>query len=84
MSTGSHYNPLQKNHGSPSSNERHVGDLGNIESDSDGVATFEFTDRIINLNGPFSIVGRAVVVHGVGVHSHFKALTNRLRLVSPL
>ncbi|KLO15966.1 copper zinc superoxide dismutase [Schizopora paradoxa] len=64
MSTGSHYNPLQKNHGAPSSNERHVGDLGNIESDSDGVAKFEFTDRVINLNGPFSIIGRAVVVHG--------------------
>jgi len=62
-STGSHYNPLQKNHGSPSSNDRHVGDLGNIESDSEGVATFNFTDRVINLSGPFSIIGRAVVVH---------------------
>jgi len=63
ISTGSHYNPLQKNHGSPSSNDRHVGDLGNIESDANGLANFELSDRIITLNGPFSIIGRAVVVH---------------------
>jgi Cu-Zn family superoxide dismutase len=53
----------QKHHGGRNDTERHVGDLGNIEADSSGVATFNFTDRLISLGGPHSIVGRALVVH---------------------
>ncbi|KAG1822774.1 superoxide dismutase, partial [Suillus subaureus] len=63
MSTGSHFNPYDKTHGAPSDSVRHVGDLGNIESDEYGTATISFKDRFISLNGPTSIVGRAVVVH---------------------
>ncbi|KAJ8586277.1 hypothetical protein M405DRAFT_364864 [Rhizopogon salebrosus TDB-379] len=63
LSTGSHFNPYDKTHGAPSDSVRHVGDLGNIESDEYGTATISFTDSLISLNGPLSILGRAVVVH---------------------
>ncbi|KAJ7761533.1 superoxide dismutase [Mycena maculata] len=62
-SAGPHFNPFGKNHGSPSDSERHVGDLGNIQSDSTGSASFTFEDPLISLNGPLSIIGRAVVLH---------------------
>ncbi|KAF8271951.1 superoxide dismutase [Lactarius quietus] len=63
ISTGSHFNPLGKSHGAPTASERHVGDLGNIHSDDTGTARFTLTDNLISLNGPRSILGRAVVVH---------------------
>lgn len=63
LSTGSHFNPYDKPHGAPSDSVRHVGDLGNIESDEYGTATVALKDSFISLNGPLSIVGRAVVVH---------------------
>ncbi|KAJ7644188.1 superoxide dismutase [Roridomyces roridus] len=63
LSAGPHFNPFAKNHGAPSDAERHVGDLGNIQTDGDGKATFSFEDSTISLNGPLSIVGRAVVLH---------------------
>lgn len=63
LSTGSHFNPYDKTHGAPSDSVRHVGDLGNIESDEYGTATVALKDSFISLNGPLSIVGRAVVVH---------------------
>ncbi|GAA0165207.1 oxidoreductase [Lithospermum erythrorhizon] len=62
-STGPHYNPLKKNHGSPSDEERHAGDLGNIIAGSDGVAEISIKDTQIPLSGQHSILGRAVVVH---------------------
>ncbi|EIW59681.1 uncharacterized protein TRAVEDRAFT_46982 [Trametes versicolor FP-101664 SS1] len=63
LSAGPHFNPFSRTHGAPTDKNRHAGDLGNIESDSKGVATFSFEDTFISLNGPLSIVGRAVVVH---------------------
>ncbi len=57
MSTGSHFNPTGKNHGSPISEERHIGDLGNIDTDEKGTANFVFDDAKISLNGAFSILG---------------------------
>ena len=65
LSAGAHFNPFSKTHGAPSDTNRHVGDLGNIQSNSSGVASFSFTDKVITLNGPFSIIGRSVVVHAV-------------------
>uniref|UniRef100_C3ZM91 Superoxide dismutase [Cu-Zn] n=1 Tax=Branchiostoma floridae TaxID=7739 RepID=C3ZM91_BRAFL len=62
-SAGSHFNPAKKNHGGPQDAERHVGDLGNVEVGDDGVATINITDSQLQLTGPNSIVGRAVVVH---------------------
>jgi superoxide dismutase, Cu-Zn family len=57
LSSGSHYNPFNKNHGAPSDTDRHVGDLGNIASDKNGVANINFSDELISLNGAQSIIG---------------------------
>ncbi|KAL4198500.1 hypothetical protein AMTRI_Chr03g140510 [Amborella trichopoda] len=63
MSTGPHYNPWKKDHGAPTDEERHAGDLGNIYAGHDGVAEVSLKNSQIPLSGPNSIVGRAVVVH---------------------
>jgi superoxide dismutase, Cu-Zn family len=60
---GPHYNPKDSTHGGPSSAKRHVGDLGNLTADDNGVANICFTDKIISLYGDQSVVGRSVVVH---------------------
>ncbi|KAH7977394.1 hypothetical protein HPB49_001213 [Dermacentor silvarum] len=68
-SAGSHYNPFGKNHGAPFDEDRHVGDLGNIEADEGGSAVFALTDHQLELNGELSIIGRSIVTHpggGVG------------------
>lgn len=40
---------------------RHVGDLGNVTAE-DNVAKINITDKIITLTGPYSIIGRTMVV----------------------
>ncbi|RWS11149.1 protein RFT1-like protein [Dinothrombium tinctorium] len=62
-SAGAHFNPYGKEHGAPEDENRHVGDLGNVVADSNGVAKVEITDKHISLQGSLSIVGRSVVVH---------------------
>ena len=62
-SAGGHYNPLEVDHGRPSDRIRHIGDLGNITADNNGRAVIDKTDTVIRLNGIYSIIGRAVVVH---------------------
>jgi Cu-Zn family superoxide dismutase len=49
--------PFEMRHGGPKDFERHVGDLGNIRSDADGVAKIDFSDSGISLLGPFSVIG---------------------------
>mmetsp|Transcript_45539 Transcript_45539/g.72833 ORF Transcript_45539/g.72833 Transcript_45539/m.72833 type:complete len:193 (+) Transcript_45539:456-1034(+) len=58
-----HFNPFKRNHGGPTDAERHVGDLGNIVANSNGVATVELMDELVQLNGANSIIGRSIVVH---------------------
>ncbi|XP_034950180.1 superoxide dismutase [Cu-Zn]-like isoform X2 [Chelonus insularis] len=62
-STGAHFNPSKQPHGGPNDAVRHIGDLGNIEANAQGVATINITDKVISLTGPDSILGRSVVVH---------------------
>lgn len=63
-SAGGHYNPTDNDHGSPDAENRHVGDMGNLEADEEGNATINYVDSMIELNGPNSIMGRGVVIHG--------------------
>ncbi|KAF9046611.1 superoxide dismutase [Panaeolus papilionaceus] len=63
-SAGPHFNPFNQTHGAPTDTVRHVGDLGNIQSDASGNAFFDFYDDVISLkNFTTSIIGRALVVH---------------------
>jgi len=62
-SAGAHFNPFGKTHGAPADEERHGGDLGNVTAGADGVAHVNITDKLLNLMGPNSIIGRTAVVH---------------------
>lgn len=57
-----HFNPHGKNHGGPNDEERHAGDLGNIEANAAGEAQGEIISNLIVLSGDFSILGHSVVV----------------------
>ena len=59
---------VDASHGPPSGNiyTRHVGDLGNITSNSNGVALVNINDTIIDLyNATRSILNRTMVVHSM-------------------
>ena len=60
-SAGAHYNPDGVDHGDIT--EGHVGDLGNIIADDDGIARIEIVAPRVELIGERSIVGRSFVVH---------------------
>lgn len=62
-SAGGHFNPSHEKHGAPTDQHRHAGDLGNIEADANGHAHYDWTDTVIELDGPNSIVGKSVVIH---------------------
>ena len=62
VSAGSHFNPFKKQHGGPTDEDRHAGDLGNIVADAEGKAKIDIVDAQIPLEGPNSILGRSVVV----------------------
>lgn len=65
ISAGPHFNLDPSNHhGGPKSATRHNGDLGNILSDKQGVATIDVTDSKISIiGGPLDIKGRSIVIH---------------------
>lgn len=79
--TGRHFNPLDRNHGSPLDDERHIGDLGNIFF-SNRTSLVESYDQQASLNGPNSIIGRSLVIHarqddlGRGTHEISKVTGN--------
>lgn len=59
-----HFNPYDKNHGCPGVKERHVGDLGNIKTNSKGDAKYSFYDDVIKLRGSkCNIIGRGLIIH---------------------
>jgi Cu-Zn family superoxide dismutase len=60
-----HFNPFNKKHGGPKDTitKRHVGDLGNIQTDSEGNAKYIFYDNIISLRGKTNIIGRGLIIH---------------------
>jgi len=62
-SAGDHFAGGTEHHGAPEDDQRHAGDLGNIQAGDDGVAKIDKTDAVIALAGPHSVLGRALVVH---------------------
>lgn len=62
-SAGGHFNPSASEHGAPTGEHRHNGDLGNIIADDAGNAKVSITDETISLSGENSIIGKSVIVH---------------------
>lgn len=64
-----HYNPENKRHGGRDGKERHLGDLGNIRANSDGIVRETFIIRNLNLK---DVLGRSLIIHededDLGVH----------------
>lgn len=60
-SMGGHYNPDGVDHGDIE--QGHVGDLGNVSANEDGVADFTIIAKRVDLVGDRSVVGRGIVVH---------------------
>ncbi|KAJ1901584.1 hypothetical protein LPJ66_000669 [Kickxella alabastrina] len=73
-SAGPHFNPFKKTHGAPDAEERHVGDLGNVVASAEGKVDAVIEDSKVTLFGPYSVIGRTIVVHadeddlGLGGH----------------
>ena len=59
-SAGGHYNPCGTPHAGPNEEVRHVGDLGNVEADQNGVAKVHKKIDGVHLHFLF---GRSIVVH---------------------
>ncbi|KAG2215985.1 hypothetical protein INT46_007045 [Mucor plumbeus] len=62
-SLGAHYNPFNHTHGGTEGENRHAGDFGNIIANADGTATLNLTIDTVHLGGPFSVIGRGIVLH---------------------
>lgn len=60
---GGHFNPHKKSHGPPASLQRHLGDMGNIETDATGAAKKVILlpkNKADDLN---LIIGKSVLIH---------------------
>lgn len=62
-SAGGHYNPDKHDHGKPGDTKAHVGDMGNLKADANGVAHLEVTLAAATITGKNAILGRGVIVH---------------------
>jgi len=65
-SAGGHFNPEETPHALPGGEEEsagHVGDLGNLVANEDGVAEYSAVFDKVALTGEHGVLGRAVVVH---------------------
>ncbi|MCA9581667.1 MAG: superoxide dismutase family protein [Myxococcales bacterium] len=62
-SAGGHYNPNDHDHALPTQKERHMGDMGNLMANGEGIVAFEHTFENLSLEGEHSIINRAVIVH---------------------
>lgn len=60
-SAGGHFSPQGHQHGSPKDKEHHVGDLGNINANSQGIADVDILAEDLKLH---FVIGRSIVVHG--------------------
>jgi Cu-Zn family superoxide dismutase len=64
-SAGSHYNPKHVKHGAPDAKIHHLGDLGNFQTDKNGVLKAEKVFKFLSLdpNSENFIGGRALIIH---------------------
>ena len=62
-SAGGHYNPTGMPHGAFNAAQHHVGDMPALSADGSGTAKVDFVSREFVLEGPDTIVGKAVIVH---------------------
>jgi Cu-Zn family superoxide dismutase len=64
QSAGSHFSPMQHRHGPPRP-DTHVGDLGNIQANADGVAQVDVEAMLATLGtgAPTDVRGKSVIVH---------------------
>ena len=66
-SAGGHFNPGATQHGDPAHAAHHGGDFGNIVADAGGVASFQMSVPIAQINlidgSPVAVLNRAVIVH---------------------
>lgn len=62
-SAGGHFNPYGKKHGRPEGQERHIGDMGNLETNSQGAAKEVILMPKITPNDLDLIIGKAVIIH---------------------
>jgi len=62
-SAGGHFDPHGSEHGAPTDEDRHVGDLGNLPADENGVAEVNYVDEKLSFDGIDSILGRGLIVH---------------------
>jgi Cu-Zn family superoxide dismutase len=67
MSAGGHWNPAGHMHGGLNTATSHLGDLGNLVSDSAGTATVAITKAGAKLRdgSAVDVVGRGVIVHAM-------------------
>lgn len=64
MSTGGHFNPRGKPHASPSTPERHAGDLPMLVADAAGNAELQVEVDVITIgSADTDVVGRGLIVH---------------------
>ncbi|MDR9388028.1 MAG: superoxide dismutase family protein [Balneolaceae bacterium] len=59
-SAGGHYNPAGVDHAGPEAEVSHMGDLGNIEANAEGIATFDALFPAVDMA---MITGRGLIVH---------------------
>ncbi|VDL77422.1 unnamed protein product [Nippostrongylus brasiliensis] len=63
LASAAHFNPHKMMHGAPDDSNRHVGDLGNINTPETGDTVISIQDSVISLTGQHNVLGRAIVIH---------------------
>ncbi|WP_413576653.1 superoxide dismutase family protein [Bdellovibrio sp. HCB290] len=61
-SAGGHFNPSNAKHGSLTSADRHMGDMGNLMADKKGKGNTTITIKG-SLSGAEGIIGKSIIVH---------------------
>ncbi|MFP6615628.1 MAG: superoxide dismutase family protein, partial [Candidatus Hydrogenedentota bacterium] len=57
------FNPAGHDHAGPTSEKRHVDDLGNLESDANGHAMYKRLDKVVQIHGEHTILSRGITIH---------------------